>query len=78
LGRGAQQAADDGAEGWRARWASRAAGMVPGLGRRGLRVAGAAEREVEGGGEGQAGARNGQADEARQNRADKTDMSANE
>jgi hypothetical protein len=80
LGRGAQQAADDGAEGWRARWASRAAGMVPGLGRGGLRVEGAAEREiegVEGGGEGQAGARNGQSDEARQNRAEKTNMSTN-
>jgi hypothetical protein len=47
LGRGAQQAADDGAEGWRARWASRAAGMVPGLGRGGLRVAGRGSR-VEG------------------------------
>jgi hypothetical protein len=33
---------------------------------------------VEGGGEGQAGARNSQSDEARQNRAEKTDMSANE
>jgi hypothetical protein len=80
LGRGAQQAADDGVEGWRARWASRAAGMVPGLGRGGregcgLRVEGTAEREGRRGRGRREGARNGQSDEARQNRAEKMNMS---